>query len=286
MKNPNNMESINFIKVENKYAIFSTIQNDVIFDIHKINVPIFCGGIVKEVNHNVYGIKKGDWIAYISKLKAEKINLAHNLTIKLKKKERDIFAILPYASYAMKLLREINPKLGQNIIILGLSFFSVLLLRILKLAGSNPLIVNLDGDLIKKELIINNTDCLINGLDLAKLKLRNVNTSTVVTCINPNKNLKEFLNELKFDKHIILKEISIYDKGLLDLNYLKGINYPYSYVRWDFKRNLNYIINILEKGKLLLDFIDYTLIKINSIDEMTKIIHQFPHESIILFSIK
>ena len=282
---PNNIDPINCIQVKNKFAVFSTIPNDVIFDINRISEPLFCGGIVKQINRNVYGFKKSDLIAYISHQKSENINLSPNLTIKLKKMNKDIFVVLPYASYAMKLLREINPKLGQNIVIYGLNFFSILLLKILKLAGSNPLIVNIDGDSTKKEMTIKNSNWIINGLDEAKLKLRNVKISSSVTCVHSKQNLDDFLNEIEFGKKYLLKEISIYDKGLLDRDYIRGIKYPYSYVRWDFKKNLNYIINLFEKGKILLDFLDYNLFEINSIEEIPKTINQLQSKSLVLFSI-
>lgn len=280
-----NFDPIDCIQVKNKWAVFSTIPNDVIFDINKINKPIFCGGIIKQINHSVYGFKKNDFVVYLSHQKTEIINLSSNLVIKLNNINQDISVILPYASYAMKILREINPKMGQNILIIGMNFFSILLLKIFKLAGSDPLIINLDVDSTNIKKKKKPHKWIINGFKEAKILLRNIKIDSIVIYPSLRKNLNDFLKEIKYSKVILLNEISIYDKGLLDVNYIRGIKYPYSYVRWDFKNNLSYFINLFERGILNLDFLDYKLLEVDSIKEISEIINCIQSKSLILFSI-
>ena len=285
LKIPNNIELIDSIQIKQKFAIFSTIPNDVIFDINNINKPIFCSGIIKQINSNVFGFKKNDSVAYLSHQKTKIINLSSNLVIKLKKLNKDILAVLPYASYAMKILREINPKIGQNIIIFGLNFFSLLLLKIFKLAGSYPLIINIDDDSTNQKLKIKTDDWVIEGSNEAKNRLKNIKIDYIVVCTHLKKNIDDFLNELTFRKRFLLNDISIYDKGIQDLNYIRGIKYPYPYVRWDFKNNINYFINMIEKDKLFLDFLDYKFLEIESILEIPKIINDLQDKLLVLFSI-
>jgi len=281
----NNIDPIDGIQVKNKFAVFSTIPNDVIFGINKINKPIFCGGIIKQINRNVYGYKKNDFVAYLSQQKTEIINLSSNVVIKRNNMNKDIFAVLPYASYAMKILREIDPKIGQNIIIFGLNFFSILLLKIFKLAGSYPLIINIDDDSTNQKIKIKNDEWVIEGSNEAKIKLKNIKIDYIVICTHLTKEVDDFLKEITFSKKFLLKEISIYDKGIQDLNYIRGIKYPYSYVRWDFKHNLNFFISFFKKGKIMLDFLDYKLLEIDSIKEIPKIINDLQNKSLILFSV-
>ena len=69
------------------------------------------------------------------------------------------------------------------------------------------------------------------------------------------------------------------------MNYIRGIKYPYPYVRWDFKNNINYFINMIEKDKLFLDFLDYKFLEIESILEIPKIINDLQDKLLVLFSI-
>jgi len=49
----NTNDIIDPVQIENKYAIFSTYENDIIFHRENINTPIFCGGIIKSISQNI-----------------------------------------------------------------------------------------------------------------------------------------------------------------------------------------------------------------------------------------
>ncbi|MFW9930699.1 MAG: hypothetical protein ACFFD1_15020, partial [Candidatus Thorarchaeota archaeon] len=66
--------------------------------------------------------------------------------------------------------------------------------------------------------------------------------------------------------------ISKYDIGLDDDAYLKGVKYPYSYIRWDFNKNLDYFINLAKRDNEFLDFFEVNVIDVKNMDS---IIHRF-----------
>ena len=124
----NTTDIIDPVLIKNKYAVFSTYINDVIFHRENVKKPIFCGGIIKSISQNVYNFKIGEKIGYISSKQELDLTLSSNQIIKIAIYNNEkLISILPYASYAMKILRLVNPSLNQNIVIVRENFFSILL---------------------------------------------------------------------------------------------------------------------------------------------------------------
>ena len=97
--------------------------------------------------------------------------------------------------------------------------------------------------------------------------------------------MNEVISKIICRNTIDLNNISLYDKGLNDNNYLKGVKYPYSYVRWDFKRNLEYFIDLIDSKKVLLDFFEVQAIQIIELNEIIRDNNEFKENSLILFKI-
>ena len=259
----NTTDIIDPIQIENKYAIFSTYKNDIVFHRENINTPIFCGGIIKSISQNVYNYKFNETIGYISCKQSLDLTLSANQIVKVAITNNEkLIAILPYASYAMKILRHVNPSLNQNIAIVRVNFFSILLERLIKLSGANVF--------------------LIDSKDYTK-----VNGVAIDSAIYYSLTLKmnDFFSKINCRNTIDLKNITLYDKGLEDFNYLKGVRYPYSYVRWDFKRNLEYFIHLINNNNTFLDFFEVQFIEIFELDEMIRDNNEFKENSLILFKI-
>jgi len=143
----NTIDVIDPVQIENKYAIFSTYKNDIVFHRGNINTPIFCGGIIKSISQNVYNFKINEEIGYISCKQSPDITLSANQIVKIAINNNEkLIAILPYASYAMKILRHVNPSLNQNIAIVKVNFFSILLERLIKLSGANTFLIDSKDD--------------------------------------------------------------------------------------------------------------------------------------------
>ena len=270
----NTNEIINPVKIENKYSIFSTYKNDVIFHRENFNTPIFCGGSIKSISQNVYNFKINEYVGYISCTQSLNLTLSTNQIVKITSINKEkLIAVLPYASYAMKILRRVNPSLNQNIVIVGINFFSILLERLIKLSGANVFLI--DSEEISKFM-------LDFDKEAKKLNGTSINTIFYNTLIPKVKN---FISKVNCEHKIDLNNISVYDKGLNDNNYIKGVKYPYSYIRWDFKRNLEYFIHLINNKKVLLDFFEVHVIEISQLDEMKRKISEFKENSLILFKL-
>ena len=76
-----------------------------------------------------------------------------------------------------------------------------------------------------------------------------------------------------------------FDEGFTDPNYIKGIQYPYPYVRWHYRENLKYFIKLVENKIIDLKFLEIEKFTLDSIDKMNKIIANLQKESLLLFEL-
>lgn len=276
---------IDIVKIINQFAIFSTIQNDIIFNLKNLKNPIFCGGLVKNFNKNVYNLKRVEQVGYISHEQEPVIEISSNLIVKLPEVTNfRLIAILPYASYAMKILRTVDPKLGQNILIIGSNIFSKLLTQLIRLSGAVVFIldtndqsnINSPGSDSDKNYIIK----------LEYLKNQTGKFNSVILTTKLTDQINKILNS--FDSNIIYQpsEINLFDRGFNDPNYIRGVKYPYSYIRWHFQENLKFFINLIENEIITIDFLQIEKINIDSIRNIEDIIRDLQKESLYLFEMK
>ena len=253
----------------------------------KIRTPIFCGGYIKDFGLNVFNFRKNEFVSYISYEKMLKINLSSNLIFKIDKNNERLISILPYASYAMKILRKIKPILCETVLIEGFNIFSILLFKLLKISGAEVFILklNTDSEIFLEDNEINKN--IINNLDNDFNILKNHEITYFICFKNGYDKIIFLENEknLKILNKINISEISIYDKGIMDSNYNKGVKYPLNYVRWDYKRNLTYFIKLIETKKINLKFVNIAKFQINKIEDIINIFKDIKIESIILFEI-
>lgn len=302
IKSDTEVNPIDLVDIINEFAIFSSIKNDPLFLGNNINKVIFCGGKILNFNLNVFNFKKNQFVGFISNRFKPKLVISSNMIFPLEKKNKKLIAILPYASYAMKILREVNPKLGDNIIIFGLNFFSILLFNLLKMSGAGIHIIITNQD----------TNTYNDNNDIEKIIIKDFNQLKELSksikvnhilfiseLINRN---NEFMkqgyifkypqlhfigaslqNDLNVLKGYEINRIFMSDKGFLDSNYNRGLKYPYSYVRWDYKRNLEYFIFLIRKKIINLDFFNLELIKINNLENLPEKINNIPKNRLTLF---
>ena len=95
-----------------------------------------------------------------------------------------------------------------------------------------------------------------------------------------------YLREVERVREFGLEDFSLFDMGLDDPLYKRGIKYPYSYIRWQFKNNLEYFINLIEKSIIRLDFFQFFKIKTNSVKEMNEYIDSLKDDSLVLFTLQ
>ena len=126
-------------------------------------------------------------------------------------------------------------------------------------------------------MVIENCD------DLSKYSEITINSLIIASDLD-NK-LRKLIDTFNINHKLFLNQISIFDKGLEDEKYKKGIKYPYSYVRWDFKENLNFFLYLIEKNYINIDFLELDLITVDSIEDLNNKIKVTKKNSLILFKI-
>jgi len=251
------------VKIANKYAIFSNQPDDLLFNKDLLNKPIFCAGILREIGNEVYNYKIGDFLGYFSPNQELEIEISSNLTVKIPNEDNHrLIFILPYALHAMNIMRRINPKLGETVLLIGENFFITLL---------------------KKLFVFSGAEVFVTSEKAYEQIPSQVNIALISPGANENTN---FLNECKIERKYELTQFNIYDGGLDDPNYIRGIKYPYSYVRWQYKTNLYYFIDLIVKNRINLDFFKFLEIQFSNIDELSEHIGSLKENSLVLFKLQ
>ena len=244
------------LKIKPKYAIYSTIENDPIFSLKSHDNVIYSGGEIVSVGSKIYNFNPGDLVCFIYSNHETDFRLSSNLVIKLIEEDPILITLIPYLSYAMKIIRHEKIRLGDRILILGFNFFSILLAKVLNLTNSDVQIINLRGynnsfsSHSAEILDLKETEKIKN---LKKVNFRKVfiadgieNFDKIKEILRSNYDIINLIPNLEIPSSFLklsdIKTYSLYDKGLRDKMYREGIKYPYSYVRWDFKRNLKFVL--------------------------------------------
>lgn len=247
-----------------------------------------CAGEVLEVGEGVTAFKVGDKVAcagagYANH--AEIVAIPVNLCVKLSDN-----ANLKDAAYntlgaiSMQGVRQADVRLGETVAVVGLGLLGQLACLILRASGVNVIGVDVSESAVEsairnkvvdeafarskaglEELVANQTSG--QGVDAtiiaaATSSLDPVNFAGAIT----RKKGKVIIlgavpTGFDRDPHWYRKELELkmacsYGPGRYDLNYEeKGIDYPYAYVRWTEKRNMEAFQRLLDKNSINIDYL-------------------------------
>jgi len=250
------------VKIANKYAIFSNQPDDLLFNKDLLDKPLYSAGVIRDIGNEVYNYKIGDFLGYFSTDQELELEISANLTVKIPNEENHkLIFILPYALYAMNILRKSNTKLGETVLLIGDNFFVTLLKKLFVSSGAEVFVAS------KKDYIQ-----LPSRVDLALV--------APGACENT-----DFLKTCKIERKYEMNQFSIYEGGLDDPNYIRGIKYPYSYVRWQYNTNLYYFIELILKKKIDLDFFNILEKSFTSQNELNEHAVSLEPNSLILFKL-
>ncbi|NCC18838.1 MAG: oxidoreductase [Bacteroidia bacterium] len=247
-----------------------------------------CAGEVLEVGEDVTEFKVGDKVAcagagYANH--AEIVSVPVNLCVKLNKD-----ANLKDAAYntlgaiAMQGFRQADLRLGETVVVIGLGLLGQLACMISKASGIQVIGIDVSDFPVKQSIENNVVDSAysrnIAGLEDKINNLTNGNgadaviISAATSSLDPinfagsvvrKKGKVVVLGAVPtgFDrdpywyrKELELKMACSYGPGRYDLNYEeKGIDYPYAYVRWTEKRNMEAFQRLIETKAIKLDYL-------------------------------
>ena len=239
-------------------------------------------GVVKASLDTNSMFKPGDRVAcagqdYASH--AEIVSIPQNLVARIPDNvsfEEASFTTL--GAIALQGVRQADPKLGDNVAVIGLGLLGQLTTQLLKANGCKVFGIDLSANLVKLA-IENNTDAAMLRTDDNLLTAIDSFTDghgfdqVIITAAAPSNDPIELsaiitrkkgkvivVGAVKMDiprdpdfyrKELELKMSTSYGPGRYDVSYEEeGVDYPYAYVRWTEQRNMEAFLELIGQEKI------------------------------------
>lgn len=266
---------LDFIKKEGIISTFKRIKNTL--ESYK---PLGYSSAGEVIESRCKELQPGDLVACAGAgiaNHAEIIAVPKNLVVKLPKgviPEQACFATM--GAIAMQGVRQAAPNVGEYIAVIGLGLLGNITVQILKAAGCHVAGLDIDSGLFATAQSCGCDETYMSDFSsIPKLMefTRGQGFDSVIITAGTSSNMPvELSMEIARKKgkvvvvgavgmniprtHFYLKEIdfkisSSYGPGRYDPDYeLKGIDYPYAYVRWTENRNMQSILDLIAMGKI------------------------------------
>lgn len=208
---------------------------------------------------------------------ADVVSVPQNLVVKLPENvsyEEASFTTL--GAIAMQGVRQAEPKLGENVLVIGLGLLGQITCQLLKANGCNVFGVDLSPKLVEiaeeisADQALNRNDPNLETAAMNFAKGQGFD-SVIITAAAPSNDPIELgsmlarkkaaiviVGAVKMDiprepyfykKELELKMSCSYGPGRYDTDYEEnGNDYPYAYVRWTEGRNMEAFIDLISKG--------------------------------------
>jgi len=249
----------------------------------KLDTPIplgySCAGTVMEMGNNFSGLSIGDRVACGGAGFANHSEFNYipkNLFVKIPDTVEDVEAsFVTVGAIALQGVRQTNPTLGENIVVIGLGLLGQLTVQLLKANGCKVLGVDLDNYKLNLALKLGadrvchsseirlvtadftsghgadaviitaatKSDQLVNDAgEISRMKGRVI----IVGLVGMN-----IPRDIYYKKELEVKLSMAYGPGRYDPQYEEhGIDYPFPYVRWTEQRNFSAFLQLVEQRKV------------------------------------
>jgi len=238
-------------------------------------------GVVIDVGSNIKDIKVGDRVACAGAgiaNHAEYIEVPRNLLVKVPDGvDFDLSSTVALGSIALQGVRRADVKLGEYVAVIGLGILGQITVQLLKANGCRVIGMDLDERRIQKALKLG-LDKGVNSKDEDTVKMVSAFSNgfgvdaVIITAATSSKEpLSQAFQICRKKGRVVLvgvvgmeidredmykKELEFlistsYGPGRYDDNYeLKGIDYPYAYVRWTEARNMEEYLKLIADKKI------------------------------------
>lgn len=266
--------------------VFDKVKTDGILDTiktvkNKLDDPLplgYCSvGEVIEIGKGVVGFEVGDRVAS-NGYHAEYISVPQNLCSKISdsiNSDEASFTVL--GSIALQGVRLLDPKIGDNVVVIGLGLVGLLTSQILKANGCEVIGVDTDKNKIQiAQKYKIDTVNLANGeqsIEKVNLLTNEIGADGVIITASSSDNTiiheaaqmsrkrgkiilvgvvgLDLLRSDFYEKELTFQVSCSYGPGRYDDHYeLKGNDYPVAFVRWTEKRNFEAILKLIENDKI------------------------------------
>jgi polar amino acid transport system substrate-binding protein len=261
-----------------------------------------CAGTVVAVSNDVKGFSVGDIVACAgdSANHAEMISVYANLCAKVPENvEAKYAAFSTIGAIALQGIRQADVRLGENVAVIGLGLIGQLTVQMLKASGCRVVGADLDqGKVEKAKKAGADTAVLSSNLKSEALSMTNGYGVDAVIITAATSSLEPievsgdilrkkgrvvivgavptgFSREKYYKKELELRMSASYGPGRYDNTYEeKGIDYPYGYVRWTEKRNMDAFLELIKEDKLDLSKIITHEYKFDKADDAYKMLNE------------
>jgi len=249
----------------------------------KLDTPIplgySCAGIVMEIGGNISGLSMGDRVACGGAGFANHSEFNYipkNLFVKIPDTVEDVEAsFVTVGAIALQGVRQTNPTLGENIVVIGLGLLGQLTVQLLKANGCRVLGVDLDNYKLDLALKLGaDRVCHSSEIRLAAADFTSGHgaDAVIITASTKSDQLISDAGEISRKKGRVIivglvgmniprdiyykKELEVklsmaYGPGRYDPQYEEhGIDYPFPYVRWTEQRNFGAFLQLVEQKKV------------------------------------
>ena len=241
-----------------------------------------CSGVVIQVGEGVEGIKPGDRVACAGAGKAnhaEIVLVPKNLVVKVPEGvSLQDAASVALGAIAMQGVRRADPKFGEIVAVIGLGLLGQLTVQLLKISGCRVIGCDLKKDRVAlaqelgldwgfvssevdlQEEVLHLTEG--HGVDAAIITAAAPGDNTIVqlaTEVTRKKGRVVIVGDVGlglkrsplYEKELDVLISTSYGPGRYDEAYEgKGVDYPYAYVRWTEKRNMEEYLRLLAEGRV------------------------------------
>jgi predicted dehydrogenase/threonine dehydrogenase-like Zn-dependent dehydrogenase len=238
-----------------------------------------CAGVVMGVGDRTDGFSVGDRVACAGQnfaSHAEVIYVPKNLCVKIPDKvELEDGAYVALGAIALQGIRQADPKLGDNVVVIGLGLLGQLSVQMLKANGCTVVASDIDTSklMLARRLGADQAVPLSDLMDsVAVLTGGHGADAVIITASTKDDGPVRLAGQLCRKKGRVvvvgavgmtlprepyyLKELELrlstsYGPGRYDSEYEeKGNDYPYGYVRWTEKRNMEAFLLLIQQGRL------------------------------------
>jgi hypothetical protein len=281
----------NRLEIDTTYVVISKLADDPLESADQPVTSIVCAGIVRSREPDAEEAGENDVVAFLGEPVAKTVQVPDNRISKVTGLDERIIATIAHGSFAMKVLRAVNPSIGLNVLVHGLSPVSILIAQVVELSGANVFIepANNQPPITWKPVIGKSIHLIEDGFAIPPQGF-----DKVIVCSD----IDDFCSKIEHGAiHVIDHQVFIIapltdraklprtvndrlsivllsglDTGLQDDNYMSGNQYPYGYVRWEFKRNLDEYIRLCKAGKIALDTFEVDTVTIQAFRELDALI--------------
>ena len=249
----------------------------------KLNTPIplgySCTGIVMQIGDNIPNLSVGDRVACGGAGFANHSEFNYipkNLFVKIPDTVEDSEAsFVTVGAIALQGVRQTNPLLGENIVVIGLGLLGQLTVQLLKANGCRVLGVDLDiyklnlGLKLGADQVCHSSDIRLaaaeftagHGADAVIITASGKSDQLVIDAGEISRMKGRVINvglvgmniprDIYYKKELKVKLSMAYGPGRYDPQYEEqGIDYPFPYVRWTEQRNFGAFLQLIEQQKV------------------------------------